>query len=123
DVLSRDGRKAVAVTLQAPPADDPRDRRSLQGNAPFSGAVVSNITPRIAEQLRLPPSLRGVIVTEVPRASLAGRYGFLPGDLIVEVNGVEIASVDILERVVAEGASFWRFELVRNGQRIRQIIR
>ena len=123
DVLSRKGRKTIAITLRAPPADDPRDRRALEGKNPFAGAVVSNITPRIADKLRLPSSVRGVIVTEVPRQSLAGRYGFLPGDLIAEVNGVEIANVDILAQILAEGASFWRFEIVRGGQRIRQIIR
>jgi len=122
-VLSRKGRKTVAVTLQAPPADDPRDRRTLEGQNPFAGAEVSNITPRIADKLRLPSSLIGVIITDVPGRSIAGRYGFRPGDLIIEVNGVEIANVDILEQALAEGASFWRFEINRGGQRIRQIIR
>ena len=89
----------------------------------YDSSMVSNITPRIADELRLPSSVRGVIVTEVPRQSLAGRYGFLPGDLIAEVNGVEIANVDILAQILGEGASFWRFEIVRGGQRIRQIIR
>ncbi|MBC7285599.1 DegQ family serine endoprotease [Hoeflea sp.] len=123
DVLSRSGRKTYEITLAAPPADDPRARRQLEGQNPFSGAIVSNITPRIAEALGLPPSVRGVIVTEVPGASLAGRYGFRPGDLIAEINGVEIASVDTIEQILAEGASFWRFEIVRGGRRIRQIIR
>lgn len=123
DVLSRNGRKIVALTLQAPPADDPRDRRTLTGQNPFGGALVSNITPRLAEKLRLPTSLRGVIVTEVPRQSLAGRYGFQPGDLIAVINGVDISNVDILEAVLAEGASFWRFEIIRGGRRIRQVIR
>ncbi|WP_417418725.1 DegQ family serine endoprotease [Hoeflea sp.] len=123
DVLSRNGRKTLEITLQAPPEDDPRDRRELKGQNPFSGAVVSNITPRIRTKLRLPSSLRGVVVTEVPARSLAGRYGFRPGDVIAVVNGVEIANVDILEQVVSEGASYWRFEIVRGGQRIRQIIR
>ncbi|MCY0094765.1 DegQ family serine endoprotease [Hoeflea ulvae] len=123
DVLSRKGRKTVEITLQAPPEDDPRDRRQLQGKNPFSGAIVSNITPRIAEQLRLPPSIDGVIITEVPGNSLAGRYGFRPGDLIAEINGVDIANVDILEQTLDRGARFWRFEIVRGGQRIRQIIR
>jgi len=123
DVLGRGGRKTVEITLQAPPEDDPRDRRTLKGETPFSGAAVSNITPRLANKMRLPQSLRGVIVTEVPARSLAGRYGFRPGDLIAVINGVEIANVDILEQVLSEGASFWRFEIVRGGQRIRQIIR
>jgi Do/DeqQ family serine protease len=123
DVLSRKGHKTISIALQAPPADDPRDRRTLAGDNPFAGALVSNITPRLAEKLRMPASLRGVIVTEVPRQSLAGRYGFLPGDLIADINGIEIANVDVLEQVLAEGASFWRFEIVRGGRRIRQIIR
>lgn len=122
-VLSRDGRKTVTVKLVTPPADDPRDRRTLDGRNPFSGATVSNITPRIADQLRLPSSLRGVIITEVPRQSLAGRYGFRPGDLISEINGVEIADVDVLSAILDEGASFWRFEIIRDGRRIRQVIR
>ena len=123
DVLSRNGHKTISIVLQAPPSDDPRDRRTLAGQNPFGGALVSNITPRLAEKLRMPSSLRGVVVTEVPRQSLAGRYGFLPGDLIAEINGVEIANVDILEQVLAEGASFWQFEIIRGGRRIRQILR
>lgn len=123
DVLSRKGQKTVAITLQAPPADNPRDRRTLSGENPFAGAGVSNITPRLADTLRLPQSLRGVIVTEVPRRSQAGRYGFRPGDIITEINGVSIANVDILDEVLAEGASFWRFEIIRGGQRIRQFLR
>jgi len=123
DVLSRKGHKTVAITLQAPPAEAPSDLRTLEGKNPFAGAVVSNITPRIADKLRLPSTVHGVIVTEVPRRSLAGRYGFRPGDLVAEINGVEIIDVDILEQTLAKGASFWRFEIVRGGQRIRQIIR
>jgi len=123
DVLSRKGRKTLEITLQAPPADDPRDRRTLMGQNPFSGALVSNITPRIVSKMRLSSSVRGVVVTDVPGRSIAGRYGFRPGDLIAVINGVEIANVDILEQVLTEGASFWRFEIVRGGQRIRQIIR
>ena len=123
DVLSRSGRKTMQITLAAPPADDPRDRRTLKGQNPFSGAEVSNITPRIVDKLRLPSSLRGVIIIDVPRRSLAGRYGFRPGDLIAEVNGVEIANVDVLDQTLARGASFWRFEIIRGGQRIRQVIR
>ncbi|MEM5473140.1 DegQ family serine endoprotease [Hoeflea sp. AS60] len=123
DVLSRNGQKTVEITLQAPPADDPRARRTLEGQNPFSGAVVSNVTPRIAQKLRLPSSVRGVVVTDVPGPAIAGRYGFRPGDVIAVINGVEIANVDVLEGVLADGASFWRFEIVRGGQRIRQIIR
>lgn len=123
DVLGRNGRKSLKVTLEAPPADDPDDRLTLEGQTPFSGAEVSNLTPRIVDQLRLPPSLRGVIITEVPRQSPAGHYGFRPGDILAQVNGVEIARVNDLAEVLSRGASFWRFDVIRNGRRIRQVIR
>jgi Do/DeqQ family serine protease len=123
DVISRNGRKRATVWLEAPPQDDPRDRLVLEGRNPFSGAEVSNITPRIANRLRLPASLRGVIVTDVARGSFAARYGFQPGDLISVINDVEIADVSVLSGVLDEGARFWRLEIIRNGRRIRQVIR
>ncbi|OCW56820.1 serine protease [Hoeflea olei] len=123
DVLGREGRRAVAITLATPPAENPDAIRTLAGRNPFAGAVVSEISPRIARKLRLPSSQRGVVITDVPANSIAARYGFLPGDLIADINGVEITDVDTLEAILREGASFWRFEIVRGGQRIRQIIR
>lgn len=123
DVISRNGRKRATVWLEAPPQDDPRDRVVLKGRNPFSGAEVSNITPRIASRLRLPTSLRGVIVTDVPRGSFAARYGFQPGDMISVINDVEIADVSVLSALLDEGARFWRLEIIRNGRRIRQVIR
>ncbi len=123
DVISRNGRKRATVWLEAPPQDDPRDRVVLAGRNPFSGAEVSNITPRIANRMRLPTSLRGVIVTDVPRGSFAARYGFQPGDLISVINDVEIADVSVLSSLLDEGARFWRLEIIRNGRRIRQVIR
>ncbi|MEQ8307588.1 MAG: DegQ family serine endoprotease [Hoeflea sp.] len=123
DVISRNGRKRATVWLEAPPQEDPRDRVVLKGRNPFSGAEVSNITPRIASRLRLPTSLRGVIVTDVPRGSFAARYGFQPGDMISVINDVEIADVSVLSALLDEGARFWRLEIIRNGRRIRQVIR
>ena len=123
DVLGRKGRKTMQITLESLPPDDPRDSRTLEGRNPFSGAIVSNITPRVASKLRLPPSAGGVVVTDVPDRSIAGRYGFRPGDLISQINGVDIANVDVLEQTLADGANAWQFEIVRDGQRIRQIIR
>jgi hypothetical protein len=50
----------------------------LRASNPFAGAVVSNITPRIADQLRLPSSLRGVMVTEVPASRSQAAMDFGP---------------------------------------------
>ena len=46
-----------------------------------------------------------------------------PGDILAEINGVEIANVDILEDTLARSDNYWQFEIVRDGQRIRQVMR
>jgi serine protease Do len=58
------------------------------------GLTVDAITPRIREQLELPPSLKqGVVVTGVAPGSAAAEIGLAPGDVIVELNKQPITSV------------------------------
>lgn len=122
-VITREGRSVLRMKLQAAPKDSPAQRAVLSGRNPFSGAIVAEISPRLADRLRLPASTRGVAVIETPRDSLAVRYGVRPGDIIAAVNGSEITTVAGLEQVLEKGARTWRFDLIRNGQRIRQVIR
>ena len=122
-VITRKGRSVLRMKLEPAPKDDPRARATLTGRNPFAGASVAEISPRVADQLRLPPGLKGVVVIDTPRNSLAARYGVRPGDVIAVINGTEITTVAGLEQVLADGARTWRFDLIRNGQRIRQVIR
>lgn len=45
----------------------------------------------------MPSEVTGVVVTEVVRGSPAARLGFAPRDIVVAVNGEQIASVDDLQ--------------------------
>ncbi len=113
----------ITMKLERAPETEPRDERVIEGRNPFAGAIVANLSPRLAEELRMPTSLQGVVVAAVNRGSPAARIGLEPKDIVRSVNGVTIDSSKTLESVVSEEASFWRVEIERNGQIIRQFFR
>jgi serine protease Do len=57
------------------------------------GMSVQDLTPDIAQQLRLDASARGVVVTDLDPNGLAARAGLREGDLIVGVGGQAVKSV------------------------------
>jgi len=115
----------LTLSLDRAPETTPRDERLIEGRNPFSGAVVANLSPRVAEDLRMPVNRAsaGVVVTEVNRGSPAARIGLQPRDIIVEFNGTAVASTEALASLVNENPSIWRVEIERDGQRIRQFFR
>ncbi len=113
----------LTMTLARAPETSPRDERLVEGRNPFAGAVVANLSPRLADELRMPTSAQGVVITQINRGSPAARVGFEPKDIILKVNGTDIDSSATLETVVGADPSLWRVEIERNGQRIRQFFR
>ena len=122
--VSENGKtRDVTMTLAEAPETKPRDERLIEGRNPFAGAVVGNLSPRLADELHMPTSSKGVVITEVNRGSPAARVGFQPKDIVVAVNGTPIDTSATLEELAQSDPSLWRVEIERNGQRIRQFFR
>jgi Do/DeqQ family serine protease len=116
--LLRNGKDMrVAVALEPAP-DVPRDELVIQARSPFLGAKVANLSPALAEELRIDAKAEGVAVIDVPDNSIAARYGFRRGDVIVTVNGEPIAKTRDLERAAGEASRTWSVTILRGGQRI-----
>lgn len=115
--------EVLTIALDRAPESTPRDERLIEGRNPFSGAVVANLSPRVADELRMPASSVGVVVTDINRGSPAARIGLQPRDIIVELNGTNVASTEILEGLVSQDPSVWRVVIERDGQQIRQYFR
>ncbi len=109
--------------LAAAPETTPRDERLIEGRNPFSGAVVANLSPRLADELRLGNTTEGVVIVEVKRGSPAARIGLQAKDIVVAVNGQQIDKSKTLETAVGADPAFWRVEILRDGQLIRQFFR
>lgn len=113
----------LKLQLVSAPETVPRDERLIEGRNPFAGLRVANLSPKIATELHIPTEKTGVVVTEVVRNSPAARLGFQVGDIVVSVNGDPVPSTKALEALVDDNPGFWRVEIDRDGQRIRQFFR
>jgi Do/DeqQ family serine protease len=114
----RGGREASAsVALQTAP-DLPRDEIVIQSRSPFSGAKVSNLSPALADELRIDASVEGVVIVDPGAGSAAQMVGFQRGDVIVSVNNQKIARTRDLEAATAQPSRTWRITVVRGGRPI-----
>ncbi|HEV7437026.1 MAG TPA: DegQ family serine endoprotease [Pseudorhizobium sp.] len=117
------GMRKVTIALNTAPETPPRDERLLEGRNPFAGLRVANLSPRLAQELRMPTDKTGVVVVDVARGSPSSRLGFRPKDMIVSLNGLAVASTRAMEGMLDDDPGFWRVEIEREGQRIRQFFR
>ena len=105
------------MNLIAAPETTARDETLMKGSTPFTGLVVANLSPAVADELGLPSSSTGVVAAAI-RGGPARRL-FRKGDVILEVNGVVIDSVDTLNDAINKGDGFWQFAINRSGRVIR----
>jgi len=116
--LLRQGRETtVTVALQALP-ESPRDEVEIKSRSPFLGATVANLSPALADELRLDPQAEGVVVTNVADGSPAQSVGFQKGDIVVSVNNQKIAKSADLDRITHAGGRQWRITIQRGAQQI-----
>ena len=119
--IVRAGREAMlTVPLQTAP-ETPREEVSIRTRSPFMGLKVVNMSPSLADELRVDPALGGVVVVDVAGGSPAETYGFRHGDLIVSVNNERIERTHDLERAARGGSRLWRVTILRGGQQISAV--
>ena len=120
--FQRDGKaREASVTLVAAPETTERSETLMEGNSPLQGMVVANLSPAVAEELGVPSSLSGVIALEI-KTGPAKRF-FRKGDILLEINGVSIASVDDLQKAVSGDQSYWEIQINRGGHKLQMTLR
>ncbi|WP_309086525.1 DegQ family serine endoprotease [Chelativorans sp.] len=95
----------------------------IGGTGPFSGAKVAEVSPALAQRLRLPVTGSGVVIVDLARNSPAASIGLRPGDIVREINGEEIASAEQMKALTESETRWWRFTIDRGGRIIRQTLR
>jgi Do/DeqQ family serine protease len=116
--IVRQGRELVVpVALEALP-ETPRNEVEIRSQSPFRGATVANLSPALADELKLDPQTEGVVVTVVADGSTAQSVGFQPGDVVVSVNSQKITRSSDLERITKDGGRQWRITIKRGAQQI-----
>ncbi|AYD00800.1 DegQ family serine endoprotease [Neorhizobium sp. NCHU2750] len=122
-VQTGDGEKKMTLALDTAPETVPRDERQIEGRNPFAGLHVANLSPKLATELHVSTDETGVIITSVTSGSPSDRLGFQPNDIVVSINGKDVKSTKAMQDMLAQDPGFWRVEIERDGQRIRQFFR
>jgi serine protease Do len=91
----RDGsEREMSVKLAEMPTETAMAGRDEEGSTKvLEGVEVTNMTPNLAEQLGMPASSTGVVVTGVEPSSKSADAGLRKGDVIQEVNRQPVKNV------------------------------
>jgi len=116
-VLRQGHSMTLPIALQSVP-DTPRQEVQIKARSPFTGTTVANLSPALADELRLDAQAEGVVITDVADGSAAQSVGFQKGDVVVSVNNEKINKPADLERVTSAGGRQWRITIMRGGQQI-----
>ncbi|TJW18056.1 MAG: DegQ family serine endoprotease [Mesorhizobium sp.] len=122
-VLSKGQQATMDIALERAPEGARAAEVTLHGRSPFSGAKVAELSPRLAQRLGIRTDVKGVTVVDINRDSPAADFGFQPGDIVREVNGMTIDTAATLEQVARQDTRWWRFTVERGGQILRQVLR
>src|SRR5205823_2080774 len=110
---ARAGKETTVAVALEPLPDTPRDELIIAARSPFQGAKVSNLSPALADELKLDPLTDGVVVTAVADGSLAQNLGFIRGDLVISVNNQKIVKTRDLQRASSQQSRVWRLTITR----------
>jgi serine protease Do len=116
--ILRDGKtETIKITLVEQPATmaGPDGGQALTEGT-LRGIMVQNLTPPIREQLGLPPSTRGVVISDIDPNSPAAQAGLQPGDVIQGVNKLAVTSVEEFNRFAAQAKGEVLLRVNRQGQ-------
>ena len=122
-VLRNGKQRKISIELAAAPETRPRDVRLIRAASPFAGVKIANLSPAVAEEIGLDGEENGVVIVDIARNSPAARAGFKPGDIVLNVNGVDIDSTSTLDDVASSGAHVWRLSVERDGRVLQQVFR
>lgn len=109
----------LMIALEPAPETIPRDVRDLATRSPFQGSRVANLSPAVAEEMRLETHLEGVVITEIRPRSTAARVGLRTGDIIRRVNGVDVDLTETLAGLVRQTPYSWEIRFERKGRLLR----
>lgn len=122
EVMRKAERLRLSVPLEAAPETVARDTYRALQRGPFIGATFANLSPALAEEVRLEPDQTGVVVTEVEQGSPAQQVGLQVGDILRTINSQTIETTTQLAPILSSRPRQWRIAVERGGQLLTTVV-
>lgn len=123
DVYRNGQKQQMTAALGAFPEKAQAAENTPQGEAPaLEGVQVENLTSEVAQQLNLPPTTRGVVITRVDPDSTAAETGLERGDVVQEVNRKAVNNVEQFRAAVRGAANQPLLLLVNRGGNTQYVV-
>ncbi len=107
-VWRNNAEKTLSVEIGQMPTEDQvvaaNEPSAEQANTPKLGVALAKLTPEARQQLNLPDSAEGVVVTDVQPGSPAADKGLQPGDVIVEADRQQVTDPKMVADAVRAAA-------------------
>ncbi|MGI9352350.1 MAG: Do family serine endopeptidase [Rhizobiaceae bacterium] len=115
-VLSRQQFENKKIRLMAAPETIPANETQLPRRSVLGGAIVANLSPALAQKIKVPSDKSGVVVLQVQRGSPAFANRIRPRDILREINGETLKRVSDIEPLIRRDLSRWVFVVERQGR-------
>lgn len=123
-IIVRGGKeRKVGLRLKAPPHEPAAHETTITTASVMLGVTVANLSPAFNEAKGLDTMKEGVMVIGISNRSPAARVGLRPGDVVLQVNDVEINTVEDLVEATAEAQRRWALVVERGGRILRVSMR
>jgi serine protease Do len=110
------GEMPVKESAAAQTSPNSREKPSAgESGAPRLGIAVIDLTPALAERLKLPTNTKGVVVGDVEGGSIGAEAGLQVGDVIQEVNRKPVQTVSEFQSLLSARGSASLLLLVNRG--------
>jgi serine protease Do len=107
-------KRPAAVSAEEPLAAA-QDAAWTGKNDPLPGAVIADLNDRHRQELGLPASMKGVVLTTLDPEGAAAEGGLRPGDVVVVVNRTPVADSAALRAAVMTDRKVLLLEVNRQG--------
>lgn len=110
-ILRKDRVMMLPFLLEAPESN--ADAQKITQKSPFEGAYVQVLSPALAFENGLNPSIAGLIISEIEPGSKVDQLKFNVGDIIMKVNDKDVQNVDELIKELASSDNQWKIVIRR----------
>ncbi|MEE2746572.1 MAG: PDZ domain-containing protein, partial [Pseudomonadota bacterium] len=120
--LRKKAKRRFDITINTPPKMPAPNLTELTGVHPLQGALVANLSPALADELKMSLFKMGVVVFKLKSNSAARRFGIKLKDIIQTINTIEIKKVTDLFGAINGSGKRWQIIIERSGKKFSLIV-